>query len=151
MSARRCRRPIRSASPSRAKDPFARVDEIREAVLEALAEEAQHMLEEGVVASAKDIDTALILGAGFPLFMGGLTKYLDQTGVAERVVGRLVCRRRDPGLGPGQAITHPWRGAGERDAGAGSSGGRDGTQARSSGSRGSTRASATTSSSTGST
>jgi len=62
--------------------------EIREAALEALADETRHMLEEGVVASAKDIDTALIIGAGFPFFMGGLTKYLDQTGVSERVVGR---------------------------------------------------------------
>ena len=64
------------------------VEEIREAALAALADEVNHLLEEGVVASAKDVDTALILGAGFPFFMGGLTKYLDQTGVSERVVGR---------------------------------------------------------------
>ena len=38
------------------------------------------MLEEGVVKSPKDVDTALILGAGFPFFMGGLTKRLDQGG-----------------------------------------------------------------------
>jgi 3-hydroxyacyl-CoA dehydrogenase/enoyl-CoA hydratase/carnithine racemase len=56
------------------------VEEIREAALEALADETRHMLEEGVVASPKDIDTALILGAGFPFFMGGLTKRLDQGG-----------------------------------------------------------------------
>jgi len=60
--------------------PVRGVDEIREAVLEALADEVRHMLEEGVVASPKDIDTALILGAGFPFFMGGLTKCLDQAG-----------------------------------------------------------------------
>ncbi len=56
------------------------LEEIRAAVLEALADEVQHLLEEGVVASPKDVDTALILGAGFPLFMGGLTKRLDQGG-----------------------------------------------------------------------
>src|SRR6266508_2577321 len=56
------------------------VEEIREAVLEALAEEVRHLLEEGVVASPKDVDTALILGAGFPFFMGGLTPYLRQAG-----------------------------------------------------------------------
>jgi hypothetical protein len=56
------------------------VEEIREAVLEALADETRHMLEEGVVESPKDIDTALILGAGFPLFMGGLTPYLRTHG-----------------------------------------------------------------------
>ena len=72
------------------------VDEIREAALEALADEASHMLEEGVVASAKDIDTALILGAGFPFFMGGLTKYLDQTGVSERVLGRKLANVGSP-------------------------------------------------------
>jgi hypothetical protein len=41
-----------------------------------------------VVASAKDVDTALILGAGFPFFLGGITKHLDLAGVSERVVGR---------------------------------------------------------------
>jgi 3-hydroxyacyl-CoA dehydrogenase/enoyl-CoA hydratase/carnithine racemase len=56
------------------------VEEIREAALEALADETRHMLDEGVVASPKDIDTALILGAGFPFFMGGLTKHLEQAG-----------------------------------------------------------------------
>ena len=64
------------------------VEEIREAALDALADEVHHLLEEGVVASPKDVDTALILGAGFPFFMGGLTKYLDQTGVSERALGR---------------------------------------------------------------
>jgi hypothetical protein len=39
------------------------------------------------VASAKDVDTALLLGAGFPFFLGGITKHLDQTGVSERVAG----------------------------------------------------------------
>ena len=64
------------------------VDEIHEAVLEALADEARHILEEGVVAEAADIDTCLLLGAGFPFWLGGITKHLDQTGVSERVVGR---------------------------------------------------------------
>jgi 3-hydroxyacyl-CoA dehydrogenase len=59
-----------------------------EAAREALADETRHLLEEGVVASAKDVDTALILGAGFPFFLGGITKHLDQTGVSERVLGR---------------------------------------------------------------
>jgi hypothetical protein len=38
------------------------------------------VLEEGVVDSPKDIDAALILGAGFPFFMGGLTPYLRERG-----------------------------------------------------------------------
>ena len=65
----------------------ASVEEITEAALEALADECRHLLEEGVVASAADIDTCMLLGAGFPFFMGGITKHLDQTGVSERVVG----------------------------------------------------------------
>jgi 3-hydroxyacyl-CoA dehydrogenase len=56
------------------------VEEIREAVLEALADEVGHLLGEGVVDSPKDVDTALILGAGFPFFMGGLTPYLREHG-----------------------------------------------------------------------
>jgi len=61
------------------------VDEIREAVLEALADEVRYLLEEGVVASPQDVDTALILGAGFPFFMGGLTPYLRQAGYTYEV------------------------------------------------------------------
>jgi 3-hydroxyacyl-CoA dehydrogenase/enoyl-CoA hydratase/carnithine racemase len=66
------------------------VADIHEAVLEALADEARHILEEGVVAEAADIDTCLILGAGYPFWLGGITKHLDQTGVSERVTGRLL-------------------------------------------------------------
>ena len=66
------------------------VEELHEAVLEALADEARHILEDGVVAEAADIDTCLILGAGFPFWLGGITKHLDQTGVSERVVGRTL-------------------------------------------------------------
>ena len=64
------------------------VDELHEAVLEALADEVRHILEDGVVSEAADIDTCLILGAGFPFWLGGITKHLDQTGVSQRVVGR---------------------------------------------------------------
>jgi 3-hydroxyacyl-CoA dehydrogenase/enoyl-CoA hydratase/carnithine racemase len=64
------------------------VEEIREDALEAIADEIVHMLGEGVVAEAADVDTALLLGAGWPFFLGGITKYLDQTGVSERVAGR---------------------------------------------------------------
>jgi 3-hydroxyacyl-CoA dehydrogenase len=64
------------------------VDEIHEAVLEAIADEVRHLLEEGVVAEAADVDTCLLLGAGFPFWLGGITKHLDQTGVSQRVVGR---------------------------------------------------------------
>jgi 3-hydroxyacyl-CoA dehydrogenase/enoyl-CoA hydratase/carnithine racemase len=64
------------------------VEELNSAVLEALADESRHILEERVVAEAADIDTCLLLGAGFPFWLGGITKHLDQTGVSERVIGR---------------------------------------------------------------
>jgi 3-hydroxyacyl-CoA dehydrogenase/enoyl-CoA hydratase/carnithine racemase len=63
------------------------VDEIREAVLEAVADEVRHLLDEEVVGAAADVDACLILGAGYPFFLGGITKHLDQTGVSERVSG----------------------------------------------------------------
>jgi 3-hydroxyacyl-CoA dehydrogenase/enoyl-CoA hydratase/carnithine racemase len=63
------------------------VPEIREAVLEAIADEVRHLLDEGVVATAADVDACLVLGAGYPFHLGGITKHLDQTGVSERVVG----------------------------------------------------------------
>jgi 3-hydroxyacyl-CoA dehydrogenase/enoyl-CoA hydratase/carnithine racemase len=64
------------------------IEALHTAVLEALADESRHILEEGVVSEAADIDTCLILGAGFPFWLGGITKHLDQTGVSERIVGR---------------------------------------------------------------
>jgi 3-hydroxyacyl-CoA dehydrogenase len=64
------------------------VEEIHVAVLDAIADEVSHILEEGVVAEAADVDTCLILGAGYPFWLGGITKHLDQTGVSERVTGR---------------------------------------------------------------
>ena len=53
----------------------------------ALAEEIGIMLDEGVVAAAEDIDLCMILGAGWPFHLGGITPYLDRTGVAEKVAG----------------------------------------------------------------
>jgi len=63
------------------------VDEIRADLLEALADEVRHLLDERVVGAAADVDACLVLGAGYPFFLGGITKHLDQTGVSERVVG----------------------------------------------------------------
>jgi 3-hydroxyacyl-CoA dehydrogenase/enoyl-CoA hydratase/carnithine racemase len=59
------------------------VEEIRRSVLEAAADEIRHMLDEGVVESPADIDACLILGAGYPFFLGGITKHLEQTGIAD--------------------------------------------------------------------
>jgi 3-hydroxyacyl-CoA dehydrogenase len=61
---------------------------LQQAVLDALADEAARMLDEGVVAEAADIDTCMILGAGWPFWLGGITPYLDRTGISERVNGK---------------------------------------------------------------
>jgi 3-hydroxyacyl-CoA dehydrogenase/enoyl-CoA hydratase/carnithine racemase len=63
-------------------------DELRTRVLTALAEEIRIMLDEGVVAEAQDIDLCLLLGAGWPFHLGGITPYLDRSGIAEKVNGR---------------------------------------------------------------
>lgn len=57
--------------------------EVRLRALRALAEEIRIMLDEGVVAAAQDIDLCMILGAGWPFHLGGVTPYLDRTGIAE--------------------------------------------------------------------
>jgi 3-hydroxyacyl-CoA dehydrogenase/enoyl-CoA hydratase/carnithine racemase len=63
-------------------------EEVRAKALDALAQETRLMLDEGVVADPRDIDLCLILGAGWPFHLGGITPYLDRTGTAERVTGR---------------------------------------------------------------
>ena len=73
-----------------ARDDRPTVGEIHERVLVALADEARRILDDGVVASAAELDACLILGAGFPFFRGGITKHLDQTGLSQRVSGRLL-------------------------------------------------------------
>jgi 3-hydroxyacyl-CoA dehydrogenase/enoyl-CoA hydratase/carnithine racemase len=70
------------------------VTEIRDAALEAVADEVRHLLDEGVVGSAADADACLILGAGYPFHLGGITKHLDQTGIAERVLGSTFAEYR---------------------------------------------------------
>jgi 3-hydroxyacyl-CoA dehydrogenase/enoyl-CoA hydratase/carnithine racemase len=62
-------------------------EQVRERALEALAEEIRLMLDEAVVAAPEDIDLCLILGAGWPFHLGGITPYLDRTGIAEKVTG----------------------------------------------------------------
>ncbi len=64
-------------------------DQILNRALDALAREIKIMLDEGVVAEPADIDLCLITGAGWPFHLGGITPYLDWTGVAQRVNGTL--------------------------------------------------------------
>jgi len=63
-------------------------EEIRHRVMERVALEIDLILKEGVVASPKDVDTGMIMGAGWPFFIGGITPYLDQNGISEKITGK---------------------------------------------------------------
>jgi 3-hydroxyacyl-CoA dehydrogenase/enoyl-CoA hydratase/carnithine racemase len=63
-------------------------EQVRDRAVAALAEETRIMLDEGVVAEAQDVDLCMLLGAGWPFHLGGITPYLDRTGVSEAVTGR---------------------------------------------------------------
>ena len=62
-------------------------EEIFESVNVGLAREVKLMLDEGVVHSAQDIDLCMIMGAGWPFHLGGLTPYLDRSGSSEKAFG----------------------------------------------------------------
>ncbi len=57
--------------------------EVRTRVLAGLAEEARLMLDEGVVAAPEDLDLAMITGAGFSFWNGGLTMLLEREGLGK--------------------------------------------------------------------
>jgi len=69
------------------------VEQARERILGVLAEEVGLMLAEGVVEAPMDIDLAMITGAGFQFWNGGLTPLLDREGHSERVLGRRLLPR----------------------------------------------------------
>jgi 3-hydroxyacyl-CoA dehydrogenase/enoyl-CoA hydratase/carnithine racemase len=71
-------------------------EQIVEDVLEAVADEIHLLLEEGVVGEAADVDAGLLLGAGWPFFLGGITKHLDQIGMSERLFGHTFAEPRTP-------------------------------------------------------
>jgi 3-hydroxyacyl-CoA dehydrogenase/enoyl-CoA hydratase/carnithine racemase len=60
-------------------------EELRQRVHEGLADEIGRMLDDGVVEGPEDIDVAMILGAGWPFHMGGITPYLDRTGSTQKM------------------------------------------------------------------
>ena len=46
-----------------------------------MAMEMIHCLEEGIVASPSEADMALIYGVGFPVFNGGICRWMDEQGL----------------------------------------------------------------------
>jgi 3-hydroxyacyl-CoA dehydrogenase/enoyl-CoA hydratase/carnithine racemase len=73
-------------SPTTHPEPLTE-EQVRQRAVEALAQEIRLMLDEGVVQAVQDIDLCMILGAGWPFWLGGISAYLDRAGVSERVTG----------------------------------------------------------------
>jgi 3-hydroxyacyl-CoA dehydrogenase/enoyl-CoA hydratase/carnithine racemase len=63
-------------------------EEVRLRALRAMAEEARMMLDEGVVSTPAEIDICMLLGAGWPMHLGGILPYLDREGISEAVSGQ---------------------------------------------------------------
>jgi len=76
---------VEALVPARADAPSG--DAVRDRVLRSLADEIGLMLDEGVVSSAADIDLCMVLGAGWPFWLGGITPYLDRSGMSAAVRG----------------------------------------------------------------
>jgi len=71
-------------------------DALAERMVLAMINEASRCLEEKVVADAGAIDLAMIFGAGFPPFRGGVLRYADTFGLA-RAEKRLIALRAEKG------------------------------------------------------
>jgi 3-hydroxyacyl-CoA dehydrogenase/enoyl-CoA hydratase/carnithine racemase len=63
-------------------------EQVRRRAVEAMAQEIRLMLDEGVVQAVQDIDLCMVLGAGWPFWLGGISAYLDRAGVSEAVTGQ---------------------------------------------------------------
>jgi 3-hydroxyacyl-CoA dehydrogenase/enoyl-CoA hydratase/carnithine racemase len=70
-------------------------EQVRLRALKALAEEARMMLDEGVVSSPAEIDLCMLMGAGWPMHLGGILPFLDREGISESVCGQ---RFHAPGI-----------------------------------------------------
>lgn len=64
-------------------------EEILDRLLTSLTVEIDLVLKEKVVPDPKDIDTAMLLGAGWPFFNGGITLYLDMVGYTPKVLQKV--------------------------------------------------------------
>ena len=77
-----------TAALLRVGDRPSTADALRDRVLTAVTEEIGSLLAEGVVAAPMDVDLCMVLGAGWPFHLGGITPYLDREGYSERVLGQ---------------------------------------------------------------
>ncbi|MBI1797618.1 MAG: enoyl-CoA hydratase/isomerase family protein [Candidatus Eisenbacteria bacterium] len=71
-------------------------DTLAERMVLAMINESARCLEEKVVADAGAIDLAMVFGAGFPPFRGGVLRHADSIGLA-RVEARLIALKAEKG------------------------------------------------------
>ena len=76
--------PLLGVSPSKSRSE----SEISERCVLMMLNEAARCLDEGVIRCARDGDIGAIFGIGFPPFLGGPFRYMDQLGIS-KVVERL--------------------------------------------------------------
>jgi len=69
-------------------DKASTAEQVRMRSLTAIAEEARMMLDEGVVATPAEIDLCMLMGAGWPMHLGGILPYLDREGISDSVCGQ---------------------------------------------------------------
>jgi 3-hydroxyacyl-CoA dehydrogenase/enoyl-CoA hydratase/carnithine racemase len=70
-------------------------DEVAMRIKKAIADESRRMIDEGVVKSPKDIDLAMMFGAGLAPPNGGILPLLDREGISREVTGQ---RFHPPGV-----------------------------------------------------
>ena len=69
-------------------DKASTAEEVRMRALTAIAQEARMMLDEGVVSTPAEIDLCMLMGAGWPMHLGGILPYLDREGISDSVCGQ---------------------------------------------------------------
>jgi 3-hydroxyacyl-CoA dehydrogenase/enoyl-CoA hydratase/3-hydroxybutyryl-CoA epimerase len=67
------------------KDTLISDETVQARIIYGMMNEAARCLEEGVVSKASHLDLALVMGAGFPPFRGGILRYADTVGVPKVV------------------------------------------------------------------
>jgi 3-hydroxyacyl-CoA dehydrogenase/enoyl-CoA hydratase/3-hydroxybutyryl-CoA epimerase len=72
------------------------LDSLAERMVLAMINESARCVEEGIVAGAEQVDLAMVFGAGFPPYRGGVLRHADTMGL-ESVVDRLRSLRAEKG------------------------------------------------------
>ncbi|MGE3175136.1 MAG: 3-hydroxyacyl-CoA dehydrogenase NAD-binding domain-containing protein [Planctomycetota bacterium] len=79
--------------------------EVIQRLVYPLVDEAYRCLDDGVVAAEQDLDLGLVMGIGFPPFLGGITGYAESEGL-RTIVGALdeLARTIDPRFQPSDGL-----------------------------------------------